>query len=76
MEEEELSFEDAIKQLEKIAAQLEENEDLPLEKAIELYQDGMKLSKLCDGKLKNAQDKVTKIINENQEEKPFDLQEE
>ena len=74
MTEEELSFEDAIKQLEKIVAQLEENEDIPLEKAINLYQEGMKLSKLCDEKLKNAQEKVTKIINDNQEEEPFDLQ--
>ncbi|HLR73357.1 MAG TPA: exodeoxyribonuclease VII small subunit [Pseudogracilibacillus sp.] len=74
MTEEELSFEDAIQQLEKIVAQLEENEEIPLEKAINLYQEGMKLSQLCDEKLKNAQDKVTKIINDNQEEEPFDLQ--
>lgn len=74
MTEKELSFEDAIQQLEKIVAQLEENEEIPLEKAINLYQEGMKLSQLCDEKLKNAQDKVTKIINDNQEEEPFDLQ--
>lgn len=74
MTEEKLSFEDAIQQLEKIVAQLEENEEIPLEKAINLYQEGMKLSQLCDEKLKNAQDKVTKIINDNQEEEPFDLQ--
>ncbi len=72
MTEKELSFEDAVKSLEKVVAQLEQ-EDVPLEKAIELYQEGMSLSKLCDEKLQNAQDKVVKILNNNNEE-PFDIQ--
>lgn len=72
MTEKELSFEEAVKSLEKVVAQLEQ-EDVPLEKAIELYQEGMSLSKLCDEKLQNAQDKVVKILNNNQEE-PFDIQ--
>ena len=72
MTEKELSFEEAVKSLEKVVAQLEQ-EDVPLEKAIELYQEGMSLSKLCDEKLQNAQDKVVKILNNNNEE-PFDIQ--
>lgn len=76
MTDEKLSFEDAMKQLEKIVSQLENNEDVPLEKAIDLYQEGMTLSKLCDDKLKEAQDKVTKILNDNQEEEPFEIEEE
>lgn len=72
MTEEKLSFENAVKNLEEIVAKLEQ-EDVPLEKAIELYQKGMTLSKICDDKLEDAQDKVVKILNNNQEE-PFDIQ--
>lgn len=75
MNENELSFEEAMVELEKIVEQLEEG-DVPLEKAINYYQDGMKLSKLCNDKLINVQEKVTKIMNEQGELKPFDLQEE
>ncbi|MFZ3577139.1 exodeoxyribonuclease VII small subunit [Virgibacillus sp. DJP39] len=74
-EKKELSFEEAMEDLEKIVEQLEEG-DVPLEKAITFYQDGMKLSKLCNDKLVNVQEKMTKIMNEQGELKPFDLQEE
>jgi len=74
MEEKSLTFEDAVKKLEEIVEKLEE-EDVPLEKAIDYYQEGMKLSKLCDEKLQEAQEKVTKILNEHHEEEPFDIQE-
>ncbi len=75
MDEKKLSFEEAVKKLEDIVAKLEE-EDVPLEKAIDYYQEGMKLSKLCDEKLQEAQEKVTQILNDNNEEEPFELQEE
>ncbi|WP_404452968.1 exodeoxyribonuclease VII small subunit [Virgibacillus necropolis] len=75
MNENELSFEEAMVELEKIVEQLEEG-DVPLEKAINYYQDGMKLSKVCNDKLINVQEKMTKIMNEQGELKPFDLQEE
>ncbi|MDF2909795.1 MAG: xseB, partial [Sporolactobacillus laevolacticus] len=39
------AFEEAMEKLERIVKQLEEN-DVPLEKAIELFQEGMALSKL------------------------------
>lgn len=71
----ELSFEEAMIELEKIVEQLEEG-DVPLEKAINYYQEGMKLSKVCNDKLLNVQEKMTKIMNEQGELKPFDLQEE
>jgi len=75
MDENKISFEEAVKKLEDIVAKLEE-EDVPLEKAIDYYQEGMKLSKLCDEKLQEAQEKVTQILNDNNEEEPFELQEE
>lgn len=72
---EELSFEEAMQDLEKIVERLEEG-DVPLEKAISYYQDGMKLSKLCNDKLKQVQDKMTKIMNEQGETETFTIQEE
>lgn len=59
----ETSFEEAILELEQIVEKLEEG-DVPLEKAITYYQDGMKLSKLCNDKLKQVQEKMTQIIND------------
>lgn len=69
-----LSFEDALKKLEKIVSQLEK-EDVPLEKAIDFYEEGMKLSKLCDDKLSSAQEKIAKILDEEENLHPFDVEE-
>jgi len=74
-EKNELTFEDAMLALDEIVEKLEEG-DVPLEKAISYYEEGMKLSKLCNDKLKNAQEKMTKIINEQDEIEPFEIQEE
>lgn len=71
----EVSFEEAMIELEKIVEELEKG-DVPLERAIDFYQDGMKLSKLCNDKLTNAQEKMTQILNEQGELVHFDLQEE
>ncbi|AIF43475.1 exodeoxyribonuclease VII small subunit [Virgibacillus sp. SK37] len=73
-EKNELSFEEAMKELENIVGKLEEG-DVPLEQAIEYYQDGMKLSKLCNDKLKNVQEKMTHIMNEQGDLEPFEIQE-
>lgn len=75
MEKNNLSFEDAMKELEQIVEKLEEG-DVPLEKAIEYYQKGMKLSKLCDDILTNAQEKMAQILNEEGGTEPFQIQEE
>ncbi|MUV39682.1 Exodeoxyribonuclease VII [Lentibacillus sp. JNUCC-1] len=72
--EKELSFEEAMKKLEEIVQKLEEG-DVPLEKAITYYQEGMALSKLCSDKLSNVQSKVTQITNQYGESEPFDIQE-
>ncbi|GAA0416637.1 exodeoxyribonuclease VII small subunit [Virgibacillus salarius] len=75
MSDNELSFEEAMAQLEKIVEKLETG-DVPLEKAIDYYQDGMKLSKLCNVKLIHVEEKMTKIMNEQGELEPFHIQEE
>lgn len=71
----ELSFEQAMVALDKIVEKLEEG-DVPLEKAIEYYQEGMELSKLCNDKLTTVQEKMTHMINDQEELKPFEVQEE
>lgn len=73
MSKEELTFEKAMFELEKIVEKLEEG-DVPLEKAINYFQDGMKLSKLCSDKLTEVQEKMTKILNEQGELEPFSVQ--
>lgn len=69
-----LTFEQAMEKLEGIVSKLEEG-DVPLEKAIEYYQEGMNLSKLCSEKLNHVQDKMVQIMNEQGELEPFDIQE-
>jgi len=59
----ELPFEEAIAELERIVARLESG-DVPLEEAIELFQQGMKLSHLCSQKLDQAERKIEMLIEE------------
>lgn len=73
--EKELTFEEAMSALDGIVEKLEAG-DVPLEKAIAYYEEGMKLSKLCNDKLKNAQEKMTNIVNGQDEIEPFEVQEE
>lgn len=71
---EEMSFEAAMNALEEIVGKLEDG-DVPLEKAITYYQEGMNLSKMCNDKLKNVQEKMTKIMNEQGEFESFSVRE-
>ncbi|MEK8127523.1 exodeoxyribonuclease VII small subunit [Paenibacillus filicis] len=57
------SFEQAIEQLERIVARLESG-DVPLEQAIELFQDGMKLSQLCGQKLEQVERKIEVLLEQ------------
>ncbi|WP_068671922.1 exodeoxyribonuclease VII small subunit [Oceanobacillus sp. Castelsardo] len=75
MSKEELSFEEAMSKLEEIVQKLEEG-DVPLEKAITYYQEGMNLSKICNDKLNNVQEKMAQIMNEQGEFELFEVQEE
>ena len=56
-----LSFEDALSELENIVSKLERG-DAPLEESIDVYERGALLKKHCEGKLKAAQLKVDKIV--------------
>ena len=50
-------FEKNLERLDSIVQQLEDAE-LPLEKAIQLYEEGMKLSEVCQKQLDEAQGRV------------------
>lgn len=56
----EMSFEDAIRELEQVVGKLERG-DVALEESISLYERGAALKKRCEAKLKEAEEKVAKI---------------
>lgn len=58
-----VSFEAAIDELERIVARLESG-DVPLEQAIELFQEGMKLSHLCSQKLDQVERKIEMLVED------------
>jgi exodeoxyribonuclease VII small subunit len=57
----EVPFEEAMKQLEEVVQQLEAGE-VPLEKAIALFQEGMELSRLCSKKLADVEQKIEMLL--------------
>ena len=57
---EQLSFEDALKRLEEIVRTLEKGE-APLDQSIELYQEGDRLRRHCEARLKDAQARIEQI---------------
>ena len=56
----EMTFEQAMNELERIVTQLERG-DVPLEDSISLYEKGAELKKRCETKLKEAEQKVAAI---------------
>ncbi|HCP82378.1 MAG TPA: exodeoxyribonuclease VII small subunit [Octadecabacter sp.] len=55
-----MSFEDALRELEQVVGKLERGE-VPLDESIALYERGALLKTLCEGKLKDAEEKVAKL---------------
>lgn len=67
------TFEDAMTQLEKIVQSLESG-DLPLEKALKKFEEGVRLSKFCFDKLEETEKKITLLTEDqagNISESPF-----
>lgn len=56
----EMSFEEALKELETVVGQLERGE-VALEESITLYERGAALKARCEAKLAEAEEKVAKI---------------
>jgi exodeoxyribonuclease VII small subunit len=67
------SFEDALKELENIVTRMEDG-DLPLEDALRLFEQGVRLSRQCHEKLEEAQRKVEILLKEEEKTvpKPFE----
>ncbi|MFI5183826.1 MAG: exodeoxyribonuclease VII small subunit [Vicinamibacteria bacterium] len=57
------TFEAALKQLEEIVGRLEKGE-LPLEESLKLYEEGIQLSRLCHGKLEEAEGKIEMLLKD------------
>jgi len=57
------SFEAAIEKLEKIVTRLESG-DVPLEEAIDLFQEGMRLSQYCSQKLEQVERRIEMLMED------------
>ena len=62
--EERPSFEEALTKLEAIVDKLDDNE-ITLEDSVQLYEEGLKLSKICSETLENAELKIEEIEKKN-----------
>jgi exodeoxyribonuclease VII small subunit len=69
----ELTFEQALLQLEQIVQKLEKGE-LPLEESLRHYEDGIRLSRLCHGKLEEAEGRIEMLLKDARGEPVLDGQ--
>lgn len=63
MAEEKLTYESAMQRLEEIGTLLESGK-VPLEESIALYEESAKLAAYCKGVLQQAQQKITELAGE------------
>jgi exodeoxyribonuclease VII small subunit len=63
--EEPKSFEASLEALEQIVHQLESG-DMPLEKSLELFEDGIRLSRQCQDRLNQAERRIEVLLRDNQ----------
>lgn len=71
-----INLEKSIDDLEKLVEELESG-DLPLEKAMKKFEDGIKLTRRCQAALQEAEQKVEVLVQSAGGEealKPFDLE--
>lgn len=61
-----MNFEQALERLEEIVRKLESG-NVSLDESIEIYQEGITLSKQCSGMLQEAEGKVMAIVNKEQD---------
>ena len=68
----EMTFEKALERLQEIVSLLE-NGEAPLDKSLQLFEEGVGLVKICNEKLENAEAAVNQLVNLNGElvEKAF-----
>lgn len=61
----EQNFEESLERLEKIVEDLE-NGELSLNKSLELFKEGVELTKVCTSKLNVAQQEVQKVVEDSE----------
>lgn len=74
----EKKFETAMARLEEIVQGLEQG-DLPLEQSLKLFEEGVKLSRICNKRLEEAERKVEILFKDKDgtmKTRPFEEQEE
>jgi exodeoxyribonuclease VII small subunit len=59
------SFEASLEALEQIVQELERG-DLPLEKSLELFEQGIRLSRQCQERLQQAERRIEVLLRDNQ----------
>ena len=59
----EKSFEEALQKLEEIVSRLE-NGDIPLEESINIFKEGVELTKFCKEKLNEAETQLKKLVKD------------
>ena len=59
----EVKFEKAIQRLEKIVDDLEKGE-LDIDKSLEIFEEGIKMSRVCSKKLNEAEAKIEKLTRD------------
>ncbi|UCD37899.1 MAG: exodeoxyribonuclease VII small subunit [Fidelibacterota bacterium] len=57
----ELTFEEALEQLNKIVTQLE-SEEVSLDRSLELFAEGKRLAEFCQSQLAEAEEKIKTLI--------------
>ena len=71
---ENLSFEESLEKLEEIVSKLE-NGDVPLDDAIDEFNNAMQLVKICENKLSKAEESIAKIVHDNEQIEDFNVNE-
>ncbi|MGP0566239.1 MULTISPECIES: exodeoxyribonuclease VII small subunit [unclassified Nitrospina] len=56
----EMKFEKALQRLEQIVAELEKGE-LDIDKSLQIFEEGIKMSRICSKKLQEAEQKIEKL---------------
>ena len=67
------SFEGALQKLETIVQRLEKGE-LTLEESLGLYEEGIRLSRLCHAKLEEAEGKIEQLVKDARGDVALDAQ--
>lgn len=65
MTKKEKTFEESMARLEEIVTELEKNEK-PLDETIQMFEEGLRLVRECDGKLRAFEKQINDIMSENE----------